>query len=555
MEKHQKNDGQIKAILVKMIFASLAAVPLILVYLFVTLPQLQDKISTAKNEKTKSAVESVFHSLDHYYKLQKSGELTQEQAQTAAKQLIKKLRYNGDEYFWINDVKPMMVMHPYKPELDGQNLENMSDPNGKKLFQEMVKIALAKNEGYVDYMWPKPGHKEAVGKVSFVKYFEPWGWIIGSGVYTDDVLLEIQKSRNENFLWLGIAAVFAVIISLFIGVRDLVKIINPVKNIIQELTHETEVLSQMTLKLGQASDRLGSAGQTQSSSIHQTAAAMTEMTEMMNRTSESAQQASQLSFETQEIAKQGQDYLEALKQNIEVISEKQINLQNSVNDNLQKLNTVVEIIAEISGKTKVIDDIVFQTKLLSFNASVEAARAGEHGKGFAVVAEEVGNLARMSGTASVEISQIVQKSNAEVKDLANNIRSNLNNVITEIQDSIAQSVHHSELSLKTLVQVVDKSVYSNEMVHSISQANEEQSKGSREVLSAIRTMEETNQDLNKIVTDNEQLSAHLQERSDKLKLFSEKLKIIVGVKPRKMIEHNDFQNDKNKIRDKVTKVA
>jgi len=521
--------SQLKSLIIKMVFASMAAIPLALVFVFVTLPKVQSKIQSSKNEKTKAAVDSVYQSLDYYYSQQKAGVLTEAQAQDAAKTLIKKLRYDGDEYFWLNDTKPNMVMHPFKPELDGKNLQDMSDPTGKKIFQEMVKVALNQKEGFVDYMWPKPGSKDPVGKTSYVKYFEAWGWIIGSGVYTDDVDAEIAKTRSENLFWLAVATFFGVLISLFISIRDVIKIINPVKSVIKDLSLETEVLSDMTVTLSRASDRLGSAGQTQSSSIHQTAAAMTQMTEMMNRTAESAQQASKLSYETQEVAKQGQDYLELLKQNIELISNKQINLQNSVNENLKKLNSVVEIIAEISGKTKVIDDIVFQTKLLSFNASVEAARAGEHGKGFAVVAEEVGNLARMSGTASVEISQIVEKSNSEVKDLAANIQTDLNNVILEIQESITESVQHSEQSLKTLVEVVNKSVLSNEMVQSISQANEEQSKGSREVLSAIRTMEETNQNLNQIVDDNEKLATNLKQRSEKLTAFSISLEKIVEV--------------------------
>jgi len=533
-----KKIGQFKSFFLKMCFASMAALPLSLVFLFKTLPLMQTKIENSKQDKIKTAVESVFLTLDFYHQKQIKGELTETQAKDLAKTFIKSMRYNDNEYFWINDLTPTMVMHPFKPELDGKNIGETKDPTGKKLFIEMVNVVKASQSGYVDYMWPKPGQKEAVGKISYVKLYEPWGWIVGSGVYTDDVKVEIAAAKNENLIWFAIATFFGILISLAVGIYDIVKVINPVKKVINQLSHETELLTEMTGVLTKSSDQLGSAGQTQSASIHQTASAMTEMTEMMNKTAQSAQQASQLSFETQEIAKQGQEYLESLKSNIELISEKQNKLQSSVNDNLSKLDSVVGIIAEISEKTKVIDDIVFQTKLLSFNASVEAARAGEHGKGFAVVAEEVGNLARMSGSASIEIAQIVSKSNSQVKDLAHNIQSELNMAIKEIQEAIEESVEHSNKSLETLAEVVNKSVMSNEMVQSISQANVEQSKGSNEVLSAIRTMEDTNQNLNLIVTESEKLADNLIHRSDELNNLSRNLEKIVSISKNNKTQKN-----------------
>ena len=106
---------------------------------------------------------------------------------------IRALRYGGNEYFWINDMKPVMVMHPIKPELEGKDLSENKDPAGLRLFVEFVNVVKANGAGFVMYLWPKPGSDTPVPKVSYVEGFEPWGWIIGSGVYVDNVRTTIAS--------------------------------------------------------------------------------------------------------------------------------------------------------------------------------------------------------------------------------------------------------------------------------------------------------------------------------------------------------------------------
>jgi methyl-accepting chemotaxis protein len=116
-----------------------------------------------------------------------------------AKQAIAQLRYGpkGQDYFWINDMGPTMVMHPIKPELNGKDLSGSKDPNGKKLFVEFVNACRDKGEGFVDYMWPLPGHDDPVPKLSYVKLFEPWGWVVGTGIYLDDVDQAVKTKEAE----------------------------------------------------------------------------------------------------------------------------------------------------------------------------------------------------------------------------------------------------------------------------------------------------------------------------------------------------------------------
>ncbi|SDH22099.1 methyl-accepting chemotaxis protein [Pelagibacterium luteolum] len=115
-----------------------------------------------------------------------AGELTVAEAQERALSAIGAMRYSGSEYFWINDMGPVMVMHPIRPELDGEDLSQNSDPNGKLLFVEFVETVRAQGSGYVDYLWPKPGSEEPQPKLSHVSGTQ-WGWVVGTGVYTDDI--------------------------------------------------------------------------------------------------------------------------------------------------------------------------------------------------------------------------------------------------------------------------------------------------------------------------------------------------------------------------------
>ncbi|MFL5011261.1 methyl-accepting chemotaxis protein [Rhizobium sp.] len=149
---------------------------------------------------------------DKYYKMEQAGTMTREQAQAAAKDVIGAMRYGADGYFWINDMRPTMVMHPIKPQLDGTDISQMKDPTGKFLFVEFVNKVKKDGKGFVDYLWPKPGADEPVLKYSYVAGFEPWGWIVGTGVYADD----LAALYRQNAIWaallclLGAAATIAI---------------------------------------------------------------------------------------------------------------------------------------------------------------------------------------------------------------------------------------------------------------------------------------------------------------------------------------------------------
>jgi methyl-accepting chemotaxis protein len=173
--------------------------------------------------------------LAKYQKLEASGAMSREDAQAAAKDIIATMRYgNGTGYFWINDMAPKMVMHPIKPDMNGGDLSDDKDPNGKFLFVEFVNVVKAQGKGFVDYYWPKPGAEEPVEKFSHVAGFEPWGWIVGTGVYVDDLHAMFWRDaiRFASICGIGMLVLLA---GAYVVVRSVTSPIGKVKGVLQSI--------------------------------------------------------------------------------------------------------------------------------------------------------------------------------------------------------------------------------------------------------------------------------------------------------------------------------
>ncbi|WP_395945363.1 methyl-accepting chemotaxis protein [Brevundimonas sp.] len=151
---------------------------------------MRDEIAAS----TKKTVEIAHSVVASYQAEEAAGRMTRDQAQTAAKAAVGAMRYGNDDYFWINDMHPTMVMHPMKPALNGTDISQNKDANGVLMFQKMVDVVKANGEGFVAYDWAKPKQEAASPKISYVKGFAPWGWVIGSGVYTDQIAAAVGKA-------------------------------------------------------------------------------------------------------------------------------------------------------------------------------------------------------------------------------------------------------------------------------------------------------------------------------------------------------------------------
>lgn len=141
--------------------------------------------------------DQLLHAIQSIYNSQKNN-LTEEALKKSIIEVVKGSRYGKSGYFWINDLHPTMVMHPIKPELDGKDLSAFKDPKGKLLFNEFVRVAKNQGKGFVDYLWPKPGFEEPQPKISYVFLFEPFGWVVGTGEYLENVTQELQKEAIQT---------------------------------------------------------------------------------------------------------------------------------------------------------------------------------------------------------------------------------------------------------------------------------------------------------------------------------------------------------------------
>ncbi len=281
-----------------------------------------------RQSSVRQVVESAHGLLGHYHALSANGTLSEEQAKQQAMQAIRGLRYSGSEYFWINDMQPRMVMHPINPALENKDLSTNKDATGKRLFVAFVDTVKAQGAGYVPYLWAKPGSEKPVPKVSYVKGFEPWGWIIGSGVYVDTV----QTAIMGRVIGLSISALVLAVALFLIGwaiSRGLLKQLggepmvtaniarriaagdlavridlkrgdeasllhaiqdmrDSLAKVVGEVRHGTNAIATASGQIAAGNQDLSSRTEEQASSLEQTAASMEELTSTVKQNAENA---------------------------------------------------------------------------------------------------------------------------------------------------------------------------------------------------------------------------------------------------------------------------
>ncbi|MEO5349494.1 MAG: EAL domain-containing protein [Magnetococcus sp. YQC-3] len=219
---------------------------------------LDQEIMASRKAKINQLVEVALNILNHFHKQESLGIMSREAAQQSVIKAMKILRYQEGDYFWINDLHPRMIMHPFKPELDGKDVSEFTDPEGKELFIAMVKQVEAHGQGFVSYMWPKPGMEQPVPKLSFVKEFAPWGWIIGTGLYMDDMKILFWTEARK------ILGVFVSIIVLMLVLAYLLarSITLPIQRVSEQIARITAGdLSQRLDIEAQGRDEISQIGQ------------------------------------------------------------------------------------------------------------------------------------------------------------------------------------------------------------------------------------------------------------------------------------------------------
>ncbi len=430
----------------RLIFASLAAA-FSLFFLGAASIYTVNRIMLEDREtKTRHLVEVAHDLVAHYQKAQASGAMGEADAKRAALAALSGLRYEGKEYFWVHDKDLKMVMHPIKPELDGKDISGIKDPNGVFLFQRMNQAVREKGDGFVEYMWDKAGSDKPVPKISYVKSFEPWGWIIGSGIYLDDVsavfwqsifnfilLLVLGMAVLQTVFWLigrsilrqlGGEPQYAMEVAGRISAGDLsqpisanrpgsvLRSIHDMQASLQTLfkkVHETaEQLTAGSHALSKSASQISAASSRQAESSSTMAAAVEEMAVSIGEVAEIARQTEENSASTALHAKESETLVVDTSSRIEEVAD-------TVNRATEQMVALRERSDQIGGIATVIREIANQTNLLALNAAIEAARAGEMGRGFSVVADEVRQLAERTTEATTEITEMVARVQAETQ--------------------------------------------------------------------------------------------------------------------------------------------
>ncbi|MCX7795141.1 MAG: methyl-accepting chemotaxis protein [bacterium] len=546
----------------------LLGVVLILSFLILSegfiLPFIGSSLENEAIRKTKNLVESALSITQHYYNLYKEGKLTEEEAKETVKSTLKSIRYGDQDYFWINDYTPTMVMHPIKSELDGQDLSNYADPTGFKLFVAMVDVVRQKGEGTVKYQWPKAGKDEPQPKISYVKGFEPWKWIIGTGIYVDDLVAIRSSIANRirliifGFVLLGAVIILSITLPLnkslrkvldYIerisnydfselldmnqsdeigkianGINTMVKEIRGlVKNVADVMSSVSTLNSQVLEAINQTSlaiQQISTTSQGVASGAQETAknvtSASTEVENISKNIEELAQNASNVeksSLDTVKLTNDGRVVIEELN--------KGFSQTTQATDSVVRVMNELELAAgEIGRIVETISSISSQTNLLALNAAIEAARAGDAGRGFAVVADEVRKLAEESNQSAQKISQFVNEIKAQINKAAQSTdeavktiskQVDIGSKVTETFNAIAQANNRAMEMVQSIVSGINNLLESgrriSDAVQGVAAIAEENAASAEETSAAT---EEVNASI-------EEINANIQQLSDLIK--------------------------------------
>lgn len=379
--------------------------------------------------------------------------------------------------------------------------------------EELKKSMLSSDKSITFYT--SPLGTRLIAAVQKLK-LEGLDWYFVSQMSVEEAMASVYDLRAIMTTIVVIATVAVVAFAFVLAstiTNQIVKVSIDLKSGAQQLFSSSNKIAEGSSELSSTTDELAASVQETSSSIN-------EISSMITRSAESARKASELSQESQRKARKGKESVQDVRNIIGLIHKSNEDIVNGVDTNNEKIEQINSVIQAIADKTKVINEIVFQTKLLSFNASVEAARAGEQGKGFAVVAEEVGSLAMMSGKAASEIGTLLEESTQTVNNIVQNSKAQMSQVLEAAKKNVENGVSKSIECEEILDEVLNSFEVVNSSVNEIANSSSEQATGVQQVTQAIHEIDSATQ-------LNSSVASESSVRAEELKLQSHTLSGIV----------------------------
>lgn len=489
---------------------------------------IENDMRSSYDEQIKAQVDNVISLCQSIYNRYEKGEYTLDEAEKLAADQIRDLRYGNNGYFWVDTYDGTNVVL-LGNDTEGTNRMDAVDTNGFAYIQAIISAGKQEDGGFTDYVFPREGETESSPKRAYSKAFEPFGWVLGTGNYTDDIDEDVLGVKNEfssyesnsRMAIIGIAVVMEVILILVLTMIT-VSIVKPLK---KSLTHIDEIAqgdfskefeqdllkrkddfgqlavslekmrSEMKELIGEVkSEALEITGMVQEidtslqaldDQIENVSATTEELAAGMEETAASSEEMNAMSHEIESAAKsiaersqdgateadEIRDRAVKIKKDTDENDRRTRSIHEEINESLTKALEDIKVVDQINVLAKSIMDITGQTNLLALNASIEAARAGEAGKGFAVVADEIRVLAEQSKAAVSHIQEVTGNVTAAVENLANDAERLLEFVGNDVVESLggfaemANSYNSDAANVDSLV--TDFSASSEQLLASI----------------------------------------------------------------------------------------